>query len=150
MSLSDVTAPSILCCWTNKANDFHCDFLSLVIEICFCFLKHRSETGGWILPQSPSFTVWMSPILVLCSLQEFWPYLPLNIWIPIEIRIWHITYGWYNKMNSLSFLWANNTLSQSQSKSNCRVTNKSKSWLAKLSSFALILNSLGVIGVSHH
>lgn len=101
----------------QQSKYFFCGFLSLVLEICFCFLKRWSEIGDQILPQSPSSTVWMSRIWVLCNLQEFWPYLPQNIWIPIEIRIWHITYGWYNKMNSLSFLWANNTLSQSQSKS---------------------------------
>lgn len=45
-------------------------------------------------------------------------------------------------MNNLSFLWANNILSHSQSKLNYRVTNKTKSWLTKLSSFALILELL--------
>lgn len=152
MSLSDVTAHSILCCWTNKANNFFVVFYLWCLRLAFTFwsvgLKPviRSSRKSLFL----QFEWVLFRYCTVCK--NFDPTCPqiFESLLHAEIRIRHITYEWYNKMNSLSFLWANNTLSHSQSKSNCRVTNKSKSWLTKLSSFALILNSLGVIGVSHH
>lgn len=93
MSLPDTTAHSILCCWANKANIFL--WISVLVPECLLyFLKHRSEyeADDRVLPKSPFCRVWMSLILVLWSLQEFWPTCPriFESLLHTEVRIKHI------------------------------------------------------------
>lgn len=93
MSLSDVTAHSILCCWTNKANNFLWVSVSGTWDLLLLFKVQVWVWSWWSSPPTKALlqTEW-AQYWVLCSLPEFCPTCPQIFESPLhtEIRIKHI------------------------------------------------------------